>query len=321
MAAGQAALDFVSRLEPEDLLVCLISGGGSALATAPVEGISLEDVQAVTSSALGSGIDIGEVNNLRRCLDRVKGGGLAAATGAQVLGIILSDVIGDRVDAIASGPTVPCQPDPDRAVQLLERLLSAPSLALRQALRMSASRHVHGAGDRIRNVIVGNARAAAEGARLQAVREGFAAVVLEPSFKGEARLVGEMLGHRLAIEAQAGPRPACLIAFGESTVTIAGPHGLGGRNQELALAATETLDALQDCMLIAFATDGEYGPTDAAGAVVTGTTAARAKVKGMVPGDYLARHDSHRYFAALGDLVRPGYTGTNVNDMVLLLTL
>jgi len=321
VAAGQAALDFVSSLQPQDLLVCLISGGGSALVTAPVEGLSLEDVQALTASALKSGVDIEEINNLRRCLDRLKGGGLAAATRAQVLGIILSDVIGDRVEAIASGPTVPCPSDRDRATQLVVRLVGAPSPSLRRALMSSAPPHEHSEVDRIRNVIVGNSRAAAEGARLHAVLEGFEAMVLEPGFQGEAKSEGERLGRRLAVEAQTRHRPACLIAYGESTVTLGAPHGLGGRNQELALAATESLDGLHECMLISFATDGEDGPTDAAGAVVTGASAARARGMGMISRDYLARHDSHRYFGALGDLLRPGYTGTNVNDMVLLLAL
>lgn len=321
VAAGKAALDFVSQLEPTDLLICLVSGGGSALATAPAEGVTLDDIQRITSSALESGAGIEDINNLRRCLDRLKGGGLAAATRARVLGVILSDVIGDRVDAIASGPTVPCGSDPTRAARLLKRVQISPSSGLLRAVAKTSSLPIGAERDRITNVIVGNVRTAAQGALRQAVLEGFHARVLEPSFEGEAGPVGQAMGNRLAAASQVGPRPACLIATGESTVTLPPSHGTGGRNQELALAAVESVDALDDCMLIALATDGEDGPTDAAGAVVTGATAARARFMGMNSADYLARHDSYHYFRALGDLLKPGYTGTNVNDLLLLIVL
>ena len=321
IAAGQAAMRFASGLATEDLLICLISGGGSALATCPVAGVSLGDLQALTTAALISGADIEDVNNLRRCLDLLKGGGLAAATKAHVLGLILSDVIGDRLEAIASGPTVPCPTDPSKAIQLLGRLRSSTNDSIENILKSPATRPANIAGARIDNVIVGNARTAAEGAHRQARTEGFAAEILDVEFVGEAQLVGRALGNRLAMESKSLRRPACLIAVGESTVKLSSPHGTGGRNQELALAAVDALDSVEDCMLISLATDGEDGPTDAAGAVVTGTTAARGRVAAMIPSEFLQRHDSHSYFGALGDLLRPGYTGTNVNDIVLMLAL
>jgi glycerate 2-kinase len=321
IAAGRAALEFVSGLGPEDLLVCLISGGGSALASAPVEGVSLRELQAITSSALESGIGIDEVNNLRQCLDRLKGGGLAAATKARVLGIILSDVIGDRIDAIASGPTVPVQADPVRALRLLQRLPGGLSDAVKQHLLSFGTRRADDAGDRIRNTIIGNARLAADGACHQAQREGFLAEVMDAAFEGEAHLAGREFGARLAMARRSSKRPTCVIAIGETTVTLPSNHGLGGRNQELALAAVEPLDSVGECLLIALATDGEDGPSEAAGAVVNGSTAARARTLGMLAADYLARHDSSRYFETLGDLLKPGSTGTNVNDIVLLFSL
>jgi hydroxypyruvate reductase len=170
-------------------------------------------------------------------------------------------------------------------------------------------------------VIIGNARLAADGARLQAVQEGFEAELLENMFEGEASRVGRELSQRLAARIGSGHRPGCMVAAGETTVTLPAAHGMGGRNQELALAAVGSLDTLEHCMLVTLATDGEDGPTDAAGAVVTGFTAGRARQKSMLADDYLARHDAYRFFDALGDLLRPGSTGTNVNDIVLMLAL
>jgi hydroxypyruvate reductase len=321
VVAGQAILDFVSLLGPQDLLLCLVSGGGSSLATAPADGVSLRQIQDLTSEALASGAEIGEINNLRGCLDRLKGGGLATATRAQICCLILSDVIGDRLEAIASGPTVAVHPDPDKASRLLARLPSGQSGSLEQILKPWIPRDLQGTRERVRNVIVGNAGVAAEGALKQARREGFHSELLEPAFEGEAQGVGLELSRRLATATRRAHQPGCMIAVGETTVSLPATHGLGGRNQELALAAVESLDTLGDCMLVSLATDGEDGPTDAAGAVVTGETAARARQAAMLSGDFLNLHDSYRYFDALGDLIRPGSTGTNVNDLVVLFAL
>jgi hydroxypyruvate reductase len=282
LAAGEAALNFVSPLNENDLLICLISGGGSALVTAPREGITLEEIQTQTSSLLASGATIREINNLRRQLDRIKGGGLARATKAKIVSLILSDVIDNSLETIASGLTVD------------------PTL-----------------GDRAQNFIVGDLHRAAEAAKRRAIAEGFESETLDLEIQGEASEVGLQLAERLKDEREKRKQPFCLIAGGETTVTVKG-NGKGGRNQELALAAVNELDEMQALMLISLATDGDDGPTDAAGAVVNGETRQRAHRLGMSASDYLSRNDAYAFFDTLGDLLKPGYTGTNVNDLIFL---
>jgi glycerate 2-kinase len=171
---------------------------------------------------------------------------------------------------------------------------------------------------RVTNVVIGSNETAAQAARQQAEAEGFNARVLRTDLQGEARELGTRLAGRLKADAADDPRPFCLIAGGESTVTIQG-SGAGGRNQELALSAVGTLAGMNDLMLVALATDGDDGPTDAAGAVVTGQTAARARAAGLDVDAYLARNDSYHFFESLGDLLKPGYTATNVNDLIFLI--
>ena len=168
---------------------------------------------------------------------------------------------------------------------------------------------------RVTNVVIGSSELAARAAQIQAGTVGLHAEVLRTDLEGEARVVGERLAERLGTAAQERERPFCLIAGGETTVTIHG-DGHGGRNQELALAAVDTMAGMKDVLLVALATDGDDGPTDAAGAVVTGETAARAEALGLRSEEYLARNDSYAYFAPLGDLLKPGYSGTNVNDLI-----
>ena len=285
LAAGRAALDFVSRLNEDDLLVCLISGGGSALVTAPREGVALEEIQAKTSALLASGATIHEINNLRRQLDQIKGGGLARATKAKIVGLILSDVIGNSPETIASGLTVDSK---------LET--------------------------RVRNVIVGDLRRAAEAAKEKAIVEGFESEILDLEIQGEASGVGLQFAKQLKEERRKRKNPFCLIAGGETTVTIKG-NGKGGRNQELALAALDELSGVENAMLISLATDGDDGPTDAAGAAVNGESRQRAERLGMFAADYLSRNDAYPFFDSIRDLLKPGYTGTNVNDLLLLIGL
>jgi glycerate 2-kinase len=325
LQAGERVLEFVSALEKEDTLVCLISGGGSALVTAPY--VPLEDLQTLTSLLLSSGARIDEINTLRRQLDRIKGGGLARATNAKIISLILSDVIGNPLEAIASGPTVPDPTTRVDAVMILKKygiekkvprsildiLLSVPSLALSEDSGRSSM-------GRVQNRIIGDNKLAAEAARKQAEQEGFQAELLTNELQGEAREVGRELAHRLRVDSSTRARPFCLIAGGETTVTIKG-NGKGGRNQELALAAVSELAGLTDVMLIALATDGDDGPTDAAGAVVTGESARRAKSLGLDAASYLSRNDAYPFFDALGDLLKTGPTGTNVNDLMFLLAL
>lgn len=320
LAAGRAALRFVGRLSSNDLLICLISGGGSALATAPVPGVTLEDLQALTKAALASGATIEDVNVLRRQLDEVKGGGLAAATNARIIGLILSDVMGDRLEAIASGPTTPNPTGAREAQEILKRFKMRVPASVETALRSARTGGSMVSGDRVINHVVGNAALAAASAAEQAQREGFLTQVLDSQLQGEARVVGMNLANKLAAECRTRSRPFCLLAAGETTVTLT-TQGAGGRNQELALAAVDLLHGIHNCMLISLATDGNDGPTDAAGAVVTGTTRSRAADFGMLAADYLARHDAYPFFNALGDLLKPGYTGTNVNDLMIMFGL
>ena len=293
LAAGQAALDFVSNLRESDLLVCLISGGGSALVTAPRRGITLADIQSQTSNLLASGATINEINALRRQMDRIKGGGLARATKAKVISLILSDVIGNSLETIASGLTV--------------------DLAL---------------GRRVQNFIIGDIHVAAQAAQQRAVTEGFDSEILDLQIEGEARKIGLHFAERLKEEKQKRKKTFCLIAGGETTVTLrlrSGQalhgNGKGGRNQELALAAVDELSGIENILLISLATDGDDGPTDAAGAVLNGETRQRAERLGMSAPDYLSRNDAYSFFDPLNDLIRCGYTGTNVNDLVFLMGL
>lgn len=344
LTAGEAALEFVSALHENDLLVCLISGGGSALMTAP--SVPLEDMQVLTSALLACGARIDEINTLRRHLDRVKGGGIAKATKAQVLSLILSDVVGSPLEAIASGPTAPDPTTRDDALAVLNKydLLSAN---LRQSSLNLKGINVDSRGladdlpasilnsllsspetpkpddpnfSRISNVIVGDNALALQAALEQAKREGFRTESLGSDWQGEAREVGLELAKKLRVTIISHKQPFCLIAGSETTVTLQG-NGTGGRNQELALAAVPELAGLENALLISFATDGEDGPTDAAGAVVTGETLQRAEMLGLDVAGHLSRNDAYPFFEKLGDLLEIGPSGTNVNDLIFLVGL
>lgn len=323
LEAGTRVLDFVSALDEKDTLVCLISGGGSALVTAPYNGISLEDMQSLTSLLLACGARIDEINTIRRSLDQVKGGGLARATKAKIISLILSDVIGNPLEAIASGPTFPNPTTNADALMILKKykIDEQVSESVLQTLESdSLLSEIWEQAPRLQNLIIGDNRLAAEAALEQAQREGFHAEILTNELQGEARDMGFNLAHHLRVSAERLTRPFCLIAGGETTVTITG-NGKGGRNQELALAAMHELKGLENVMLIALATDGEDGPTDAAGAVVTGESAQRAEMLGVDAADHLSRHDAYVCFDKLGDLLKPGPSGTNVNDLIFLIGL
>lgn len=322
LRAGERALEFVSALSENDTLICLISGGGSALMTAPHEGISLDDMQTLTSLLLSCGARIDEINILRRQLDRVKGGGLARATKAKVVSLILSDVIGNPLEAIASGPTVPDPTTREDALAVLKKykIEDRVSVAIRKFLESGSLLPSSQEQESGVHILVGDNKLAAQAALEQARREGFDAEILTNELQGEAREAGVMLAKRLRDETTKRPRPFCLIAGGETTVTMRG-KGKGGRNQELTLAAVDELRGLENLMLVSLATDGEDGPTDAAGAVVNGETRQRAERLGLGAADHLSRNDSYPFFDALGDLIRTGPTGTNVNDLTFLFAI
>ena len=318
LRAGRAALDFVGQLGARDLLLVLLSGGGSALMTQPRGAVTLTDWQAVTRALLACGARIDEINTLRRALDAVKGGGLTqAAGGARVLTLILSDVVGNPLEAIASGSTVPNPTDSADALAVLRKydLLAQTPPAVLDVLSSAPRRRADAAHRaRVQSFIVADNRRAVQAALSQAAALGYRPVDLGSDWQGEARQVGADWAVRL----RAAAGRTCLAAGGETTVTLRG-GGLGGRNQEAALAAVRPLAGKPQALLATLATDGEDGPTDAAGAVVDGSTLARAQALGMTPEDFLARNDAWHFFAALDDLLRPGSTGTNVNDIALML--
>lgn len=328
--ATQAIMALLRACQPEDLVICLISGGASALLTAPVPGVSLEDMQALTRLLLACGANINQINGLRKHLDQVKGGQLVRlAYPASMASLILSDVVGNPLDVIGSGPTVPDKTTFEDAYRVLEgyQLLDRAPRSVVDYLLRGRSGEVSETpkpGDpvfgHVQNVIIGSNLQAAEAALQQARSEGFNSLVLTTYLQGEARQAGRLLAaiaRQIIATGQPVPRPACIVAGGETTVTLQG-DGLGGRNQELALGAAADLDGLLDVALVTLATDGGDGPTDAAGAVVTGETLLRARKLGLHPDEYLRRNDAYHFFQALGDLIVTGPTGTNVNDLAFL---
>jgi len=352
VAGTRRLADLAAEAGPDDLVICPISGGGSALLVLPAPGIGLADMQLLTNQLLRCGATINELNTVRKHLSQIKGGGLARfAAPATVVSLILSDVVGDPLDVIASGPTSPDPTTYADAWAVLDRyglIDTAPEPILsRLKAGLLASPEGTGVGllaspqhsaavldgtvpetpkpddpifERVQNVIVGSNRLAAEAALAKAQELGYNALLLTTFVEGEAREVARF-GAALAKEIRRYGRPvappACVVWGGETTVTVRG-DGLGGRNQELALAAALALDGWSDVVLVALATDGTDGPTDAAGALVTGETVARARRLGLAPGKYLARNDSYRFFQRLGDLIITGPTQTNVNDLLFL---
>jgi len=336
LEAGRKAVEFVSGLGADDLLFCLISGGGSALVTAPVEGVSLPDLQALTNALLACGARVDEINTLRRRLDRVKGGGVARlANGATIVSLILSDVVGSPLETIASGPTAPDPSTRADALSILSKYVLEDHIPLTINQALHSSPETPKPGDplfeKVQNVIVGSNLLAAQAALTCAEGEGFHPYLLRTDLQGEARTAAFELATALRQAHRSGdpvPGPACIVAGGETTVTLRqgsgqalSGSGRGGRNTELALAAVRELADYPGVALVTLATDGEDGPTDAAGAVVTGETFRRAHELGLDPEDFLARNDSYSFFEKLGDLLKPGPTGTNVNDLTLLFIL
>lgn len=328
LAAGRSVIELLSGLRADDLLFCLISGGGSALMAAPVEGVTLSDLQALTSALLAYGASIDEINILRRHLDRLKGGGLARlASPARVVSLILSDVVGNPLEAIASGPTAPDPSTCADALAVLDKYKLHGKVPKSVLNALNSGCETLKPGDavfrNVDNVLVGSNLLAAQAALKQAEAEGFHPYLLRTDLQGEACEIAVELCRTLRWAWQTGdpaPRPACIVVGGETTVTLREGSGQGGRNQELALASVTELVNFPDVMLVTLATDGEDGPTDAAGAVVSGETFARAYGLGLDSVEYLHRNASYTFFAALDDLLKSGPTGTNVNDLTFLFT-
>ena len=331
IAGVHAVLDHIRGLGANDLVLVLISGGGSALTPAPVEGVTLAEKQALTEALLACGADIREMNTLRKHISRFKGGQLArAARPAGVITLILSDIVGDPLDAIASGPTVPDPTTYVDALSILDKygIREKTPGSIRARLEAGARgeiRETPKPGDplfaRVRNMIVGSNIQALEAARAEAHGLGFTAMILSSSIEGETREIARMhaaLAREVRTSGNPVRPPACLISGGETTVTLRG-SGKGGRNQEFVLAAALDIAGLPDTVVLSAGTDGTDGPTDAAGAIADGDTCSRALARSLSPRTMLEANDAYPFFEELGDLIVTGPTKTNVMDVRLVL--
>lgn len=321
----------VEQANDKDLVLCLISGGGSALLPLPADGISLSDKQAVTRRLLACGANINEINAVRKHISKIKGGQLArAAHPATLITLILSDVIGDCLNVIASGPTVADSSTYAEVKEILERygIWQQIPATVRKHLTSGVCGEVPETAkeaepifSKTQNVIIGSNIQAVLAANAKAKELGYHALVLSSFIEGETKDVAcvhaaiakeiRQTGHPLR-------PPACVISGGETTVTLRG-KGKGGRNQEFALAAAIDIDGLQNVVILSAGTDGTDGPTDAAGAICDGNTVQRAKQKGLNPDKHLRENNAYPFFEALDDLLITGPTKTNVMDLRLVL--
>src|SRR5438132_2414159 len=340
VAGTQAILDLIASAGSDDVCICLLSGGGSALLPAPVDGVSLEDKQQVTRLLHACGATINEMNAVRKHLSRSKGGRLAQAFKGQALAsLIISDVVGDRLDVIASGPTAADPTTFADALVVLEKygLLGrklppkpgheVPASVVRYLQEGAAGKQpetLKALPSGVRNYVIGNNARALAGAKRKAESLGYQVLNLGAYIEGETREVATAMAAILrSIRTDGEPirPPVCILSGGETTVKLSPNHGLGGRNQEFVLAAIACSDrtALQNAVVLSGGTDGEDGPTDAAGALGDGDTLSRADEIPLVPLDFLDRHDAYHFFQQTGDLLKPGLTNTNVMDVRVIL--
>lgn len=324
-------LMLISSMREKDLVICLISGGGSALMPYPAEGISLEDKQDVTSRLLMKGATIDDLNAVRKHLSAIKGGQLARRCyPTRVVSLILSDVVGDPLDTIASGPTSPDTTTFRNAVDVLKKYKLWDDICsqVRERLEYGVKKVIVETpkpGDEIfnhvTNIIVGNNSIAAESAAEAAEALGYNSLIVSTMVEGEAAEVGTVLAgiaRELAAKGRPLKPPAAVIVGGETTVIVRG-SGRGGRNQELALSLARRITGLK-AVAASLATDGIDGPTEASGAIVDGETSTKASKAGLSIEKFLAENDSHSFFKKIGDTIVTGPTGTNVNDLVLIIT-
>jgi glycerate-2-kinase len=326
-------LALAEKAEKNDLVICLISGGGSSLMPLPRGGISIDDKKEVTDALLKSGATINEINTVRKHISEFKGGWLAKkAYPAAILNLILSDVLGDPLDFIASGPTVPDSTTFSDAIHILEKhdLWNKVPRSIRRVLsdgKKGVISETPKAGDeafkKVYNVIIGNCRYASLAAYSSLKSAGLNTLLLTSLLEGEARHVGTVLASiAREIRASGNPvkKPAAIVAGGETTVSVVG-KGKGGRNQEIVLAAAMKLGNSDGMVVASLSTDGIDGPTDAAGAIADGKTLVHAEKIGLNAEEFLADNDSYNYFSKLDDLLFTGSTGTNVNDVSVIVVL
>lgn len=326
-------LEIAEQAEKDDLIICLISGGGSSLMPLPRGKISITDKKRLTDALLKCGATINEINTVRKHISDFKGGWLAKkAHPATILNLILSDVVGDPLDFIASGPTVPDSTTFGDAINVLKKYLlwedASPHIRKvlvdgEKGIIPETPKANDEAFKKVCNVIVGNNRSASLAARECLAASGLNTLLLSATLEGEAKQAGIMLAsiaREVAASDNPVPKPAGIVAGGETTVIVTG-KGLGGRNQEIPLAASLKLDGLDGVIVASLSTDGVDGPTDAAGAIADGKTLTRAAKIGLKPEQFLADNDSYHFFSKLGDLIFTGPTGTNVNDVSVIIVL
>lgn len=329
--AAKEIRELMSATTENDLVIGLISGGGSSLVTLPIEPVEVEDLNILTRALLRSGASIFEINTIRKHLDQIKGGGLLRFIyPARSIHLILSDVIGDDLSVIASGPTSPDPSTFSDAINVLKNYdlwENAPDNIRQVFYKGNQGEIPETIKDydpllvKTSNQIIGSLHIAAHAARQKAESLGFQTEILDLTLMGEAKIVGKKLAQHLKkrkTELSGLKIPLCIIAGGETTVTVTG-NGKGGRNQELALEAALELEGIENLHFVTLATDGEDGPTDAAGAYVDGQTVQRAKRLGLNAHEYLSNNDAYNFFKQTGELLFCGPTGTNVNDLVFML--
>jgi len=316
---------------PRDLVIFLLSGGGSALLPYPVDGIELKEKQEVTQFLLDCGADIKEINTIRKHISRIKGGGLAKwAYPSFLIGFILSDVVGDQLEVIGSGPTVPDPSTFEEAWEILEKydLLNEIAPSIQRHLLLGKEGKVEETPkpgevvfEKVYNSLIGANILALHAAKKEASSLGFNTLILSSSIEGETREAARFhaaIAKEVIYSGNPIQRPACILSGGETTVTIKG-NGLGGRNQEFALAGALEISGIEKIVLLSGGTDGTDGPTDATGAVADHTTVQRAKSMGLGSKAHLNNNDAYPFFQKLGDLLITGPTHTNVMDVRILL--
>jgi glycerate 2-kinase len=316
---------------PKDLVIFILSGGGSALLPFPADGIELKEKQEMTQLLLDCGADIKEINTIRKHISRMKGGWLTRwAYPSTVIGFILSDVVGDQLDVIGSGPTVPDPSTFEEALEILKKydLLNEIAPSIQKHLILGKEGKVEETpkpGDvvfeRVYNSLIGSNILALRAAEKEATSLGLNTLILSSSIEGETREASRFhtaIAKEVISSGNPIPKPACILSGGETTVTIKG-KGLGGRNQEFALAGALEISGIEKVVLLSGGTDGTDGPTDAAGALADHTTITRARQMGMDPVKFLENNDSYHFFKKLGDLLITGPTRTNVMDVRILL--
>jgi hydroxypyruvate reductase len=327
VSGARQIMAIASEAGQNDLVICVISGGGSALLPLPAAPITLAEKQHATRLLLECGANIHEMNTIRKHLSLIKGGQLArAAAPAAVVSLLLSDVVGDDIGVIGSGPTAPDPSTFADALAIIDHygLRSRIPPSVRERLEQGAAGAIEDTPERVdnaHNVIIGSNRLAIEAAQAKANELGYRTLILSTVIEGETRDVARVhaaIAKEIVASGNPVKRPACILSGGETTVTIRG-SGLGGRNQEFALAAAIDLDGIPGVCVLSAGTDGTDGPTDAAGAHADGRTLARARQKGMEAKRYLVENDSYHFFDALGELIKTGPTGTNVADVRVIL--